>query len=81
MVGVRNDVDDLNQLLEGQYGLYNGLWYARPPNFNYVAALVHHDVAENTDSTLTVNPSILIKVPGVGIWHGYLINGIWSVIE
>ena len=58
-------------------------WVARtPPNRTYpngaIADLSNHEVTANDDGTITVSPSILVT--GIGKWHGYLINGVWSEV-
>ena len=65
-------------LKPGQYGRHrNGNWYCIPPNFEFMGNLSRHDIVENEDGTITVSPSILITVPSIGEWHGYLENGFW----
>lgn len=56
----------------------DGHWHAVcPPGKPYLANLGAHDVIEHDDGTITVSPSILVTVPNVGQWHGYLERGVW----
>jgi hypothetical protein len=54
----------------------DGRWYATTPN-GLLAGLANHDVIEHDDGTITVSPSILVKQPNVGQWHGFLERGVW----
>jgi hypothetical protein len=79
MTGCRVDVEP--HLYEpGDYGLWEGLWFCRPPWKHSHGCLgngtSHHKVTEHEDGTITASPSILIQT-SVGTWHGYLERGIW----
>lgn len=64
-------------LSPGDFGEFDGIWYAMPPGAKRLLAnLKNHDVTENEDGTITVSPSILVTGHD-GEWHGYLENGIW----
>jgi len=65
--------------VEGDYGNIDGVWYAKPPNFDYLGNLRGHTVVEHDDGTITVSPSILIS-NGEFEWHGFLKQGIWQKI-
>lgn len=57
------------------FGKYHGV----TPN-GLFTNLSNHHVVENTDGTITVSPSILVKLPTGDkeiVWHGYLENSIW----
>lgn len=54
-----------------------GEWVALTPN-NLLAGLSNHTVIEADDGTITVSPSILVRQPSVGEWHGHLERGVWS---
>lgn len=59
----------------GDYGRWQGNWYARTPN-GHIANLRLHDVVEHSDGTITVSPSIRVTAQD-GAWHGYIEKGIW----
>lgn len=90
MKGRRVDVEP--HLFEpGDYGIWDGVWYALPPGEpDMLANLGKHTVTLHEDDTITVSPSILISKP-LGIffgcrtesiqeWHGYLERGVWRVV-
>lgn len=68
-----------HQLEEGEYCIYLGVWYARPPGTNMIANLAKHTVTVNEGGTLTVSPSILVT-DSRNEWHGFLENGIWRQV-
>lgn len=78
MIGLR--VFDVGPHLfqPGDYGLWNGTWYARAPGDDdrRLANLANHLVVEHDDGTITVSPSILISGGGAQ-WHGCLERGVW----
>lgn len=85
MQGVRMPDDTSPHLFNvGEYGRYEGEWYAMAPG-NLLAGLAKHDVVENPDGSITVTPSILVgdHVIGHSIdghqWHGYITDGVWEV--
>ncbi len=53
-----------------------GTWTAQCPN-GLLANLAKHGVTEYPDGTITVTPSILVRQPNRGEWHGFLERGIW----
>jgi hypothetical protein len=59
----------------GEYGYFNGCWYACTPVGIY-ANLSNHQVTEHDDGTITVAPSILVT-QGNQTWHGWLERGVW----
>jgi len=72
----------------GEYYKQDGTWYAHvPTNVRnsigglFTANLARHEVVENPDGTITVQPSILVEgVTEQGntfVWHGYLDAGKW----
>jgi len=66
------------RLSAGEYGQWtDGTWYASTPN-DHGANLSHHDVVEHEDGTISVQPSILVSVHDVPLWHGYLTRGVWK---
>lgn len=67
-----------HQLDPGEYTKWHGAWYAHCPGpLDLVANLSSHQVAENPDGSITVEPSILCG-DGKVSWHGYLRAGVWS---
>lgn len=77
MIGKRNDTE-FHKLRPGEYGKApDGVWYCRPPWNHAGGSLRNHAVTEHEDGTITVSPSILIKMPPVGEWHGFLERGVW----
>lgn len=70
-------------LRPGEYQkLPDGSWRGCTPN-NEACNLAAHKVTEHEDGTITVAPSILIRLlPGDGsapveLWHGWLERGVW----
>ena len=59
----------------GDYGFFDGRWYACTPT-GLLANLEAHDVTGHEDGTITVSPSILVETANER-WHGYLERGIW----
>ena len=86
MQGVRiypEDGDNVLRLKSGEYGKFRGVWYACPPlpwNPNHPACLAGHSVTEHEDGTISVSPSILIRIGHTKQeqWHGYLKHGMWT---
>ena len=66
----------------GDYGRWKGEWWAQSPanaaGHSFLGCLRLHTVVEHDDGTISVTPSILIKQPTVGIYHGYLEHGTWT---
>lgn len=77
---------DLIDLELGDYAKdSHGVFYACVPDERFepgcfLANLANHEVIEHEDGTITVSPSILVNVPGIGQWHGYLRKGIWETL-
>lgn len=64
----------------GDYGLVDGKWWAKVPQPGFSSAVLSdHTVVENSDRTITVQPSILME-HGERVWHGYLVSGRWNEI-
>lgn len=79
MLGKRVDEQNssLLRLAPGEYGKFNGKWYARTPDENLgFGSLAQHDVTEHEDGTITVSPSIAVD-DGTHSWHGFLEKGVW----
>ena len=64
------------------------VWYCQCPN-GLFGSLEKHQVTEHEDRTITVSPSILVKIAdsrSEGIhersrsWHGYLEQGVWREV-
>lgn len=56
-------------------------WMARPPKEDiHLGNLSNHTVTENSDGTITVTPSILIRQGDGKTWHGYLVGGVWTKV-
>lgn len=89
---------DMPKVVPGAYGRVlrddEWVWMCCTPN-GLVGDLSAHEVVENLDGTITVNPSIkseggkdILAIDDdvvafertglTGIWHGYLVNGIWK---
>jgi hypothetical protein len=88
---------DQAQIMPGAYGRVlrddEWVWMCCTPN-GLVGDLSAHEVVENADGTITVNPSIeaqggktivadddgeaFERTGLMGFWHGYLVNGIWK---
>lgn len=79
MKGTRRDNPDGHLPNAGEYGKdQRGEWFAMTPN-GYLANLSAHTVVEHEDGTLTVQPSISVKLPGgTELWHGFLRGGVWQ---
>lgn len=75
--GRRVDVEP-HQFEPGDYGKSSAGWYCRPPWKHAGGNLNGHAVTEHEDGTISVSPSILITIPGVGEWHGWLRKGVWE---
>lgn len=51
-----------------------------------IGSLRLHEIEEHEDGTITVSPSILLKMPVDGgareieVWHGYLERGVWRSV-
>ena len=54
-----------------------GVWYGKTPN-GHLGSFELHEVVEHEDETITVSPSILIKIGEQEVWHGYLERGTWK---
>jgi hypothetical protein len=54
----------------------HGFWYAETPN-GLLGNLMHHEVMEHADGTISVSPSILVNGNNPKAWHGYLEKGVW----
>lgn len=72
-------------LQPGDYWCCDGKWRGKAPNGLFVN-LQGHEVKENSDRTITVSPSILVRgtigeSPDEISWHGFLENGIWRECE
>lgn len=81
--GTRRDFTD--ELLEpGEYGKcsVDGEWYGIPPgNPHLLAGLRNHTVEEHEDGTISVTPSILVRLQHRGLeWHGYIEHGYWRQV-
>ncbi len=80
---MRKDISP-HLMQEGDYGKWNGDWYAVPPGWKFGPAnLSNHSVYEHIDGTITVLPSILVDAGdgeggSVASWHGYLSQGAWK---
>jgi hypothetical protein len=71
------DEDGLLTLAEGDYGREaNGRWVVRPPG-QPAGELFEHQVEEHEDGTITVSPSIMLRLGTGRNWHGYLERGVW----
>jgi hypothetical protein len=53
-------------------------WMVRTPN-GHLGNLSNHDVVENADGTITVSPSILVSDSTGELYHGFLVNGEWTL--
>lgn len=60
----------------------HGQWSAMPPGApeHCWGNLSAHAVLEHDDGTITVSPSILIQMPPMFSWHGYLEGGVWREV-
>lgn len=83
MKGRRVDLTEPHKLIPGDYGLWHGLWVVCTPNGS-VGTLGDgsgehgHTVIEHEDGTITVTPSIGIRMVGEQwAYHGFLEKGIW----
>jgi hypothetical protein len=57
-----------------------GVWNCVTPN-GRMGNLSGHNVTENGDGTITVQPSILVsEPPHRPQWHGFLKDGIWTEV-
>jgi len=54
----------------------DGRWYVVTPN-GLFGDVTRHEITEHADGTITVSPSILVRQPNVGEFHGYLERGVW----
>jgi hypothetical protein len=67
-------------MLSGEYGRWEGAWYAITPN-GHAANLGSHEVLEHPDGSITVSPSIRVSTSRDGkpieVWHGFLERGVW----
>ncbi len=52
-------------------------WWFRDPTGSF-GRVVHHQVAEHDDGTITVHPSILRTGGDTPGFHGWLKRGVWS---
>lgn len=91
MKGARVEWPD-GLLNPGEYAkhLADGYWYAMTPN-GHLANLSAHVVTEHEDGSITVSPSILVRLPETALgdvfnrdgrhegqlWHGFLERGVW----
>lgn len=73
-----------HQLMSGEYGQWDGTWWAVTPN-GLTANLSSHDVTEHADGTITVSESIKTEGGnltrngnGYAHWHGWLKHGVWE---
>lgn len=78
--GSRVDIEP-HEFQPADYGKSSGGWYCRPPWKHAGGNLNGHTVTEHEDGTISVQPSILINIPGVGMWHGWLVKGWWTACE
>jgi hypothetical protein len=80
--GTRRDYTDNNIPLAGEYGKNEvGQWYGVPPGTDLLANLSGHQVIEHEDRTITVSPSILVRLPHKNEeWHGFLERGVWKEV-
>jgi hypothetical protein len=62
----------------GEYAKWvDGSWYGRCPSGG-LANMANHNVTENDDETISVQPSILVYTTNMHPeWHGYLTDGVW----
>lgn len=68
-----------HQLQPGQYGKWQGTWYAQPPcEADLTANLTQHEVHEHADGSISVRPSIWVEGGALGTWHGFLWGGKWN---
>jgi hypothetical protein len=87
------DVQSISDLKSGEYGLYEGAWFAccptersqdeKSPFFHPVfCGLGKHSVVEHEDGTITVSPSILVtrRVDEPQLYHGFLERGVWRSV-
>ncbi len=61
-------------------------WILYTPN-GYLCGIKKHKVTEHKDGTITVSPSILLRIlkdpknkkkkEYITLWHGFIIKGIW----
>ena len=87
MQGRRVYIDDEGglPLKEGDYGQEkDGTWSVRPPGQS-MGGIPRHEVEEHGDGTITVTPSIVLKVMAGDravreVWHGWLKCGIWTEV-
>ena len=66
-----------HQLAPGEYVYWRDQWWGCTPN-GHLCNLVKHDVTQHADRTITVSPSILVKMQHAELYHGYLRAGVWS---
>lgn len=80
MIGRRAEWPTAGWLNPGEYAKGpDGAWYAMTPN-GHLGALALHDVVEHEDGTITVSPSILVKMNDQELWHGWLERGVWRSV-
>lgn len=67
--------------------LTGGVWgVACPDHDELIGCLTLHTAREHEDGTISVRPgdgssnSILITMPPLASWHGYIEHGVWSEI-
>lgn len=68
-----------HELKPGEYTKYEREWHGCTPN-GLLANFENHTVIINQDSTITVQPSILVR-DGLKRWHGYLNDGAWIELD
>jgi hypothetical protein len=62
----------------GDYGVYNGQWFAKAPSPGFLASqLDKGDVILHMNRTITVSSLIRVRNSAGGLWEGYLEGGIW----
>jgi hypothetical protein len=74
----RPDGTESHELVPGDYARNpREGWICRPPWRHAGGCLAGHRVVEHEDGTITASPSILITIPHIGRWHGFLERGTW----
>lgn len=76
------DIDPV-AFVAGDFGQWQGVWYARTPN-GYLANLELFKIKEHAGGTITVDPAIGVSTNKEGVetqvWYGYLEHGIWRTV-
>lgn len=71
----------LKSVPDGGYAQFEGEWFVRPPGCAFAGSVADHEVTQHEDGTITISPSILYDVAGMGYhYHGYLEHGVWRSV-